>query len=112
VDVLSEKPDFSAWDAWMQAYIDQGLTCFWVPFGGYTDSRERLAGAARVWGRHLREKGGEAAAFASEANALIDWGAKEDQAWLTELRSRPEAVLEVRRAVAGAIERADRLLAQ
>jgi hypothetical protein len=41
VDVLAQKPDFSAWDAWMQAYIDQGLNCFWVPLDGYTDSRER-----------------------------------------------------------------------
>jgi hypothetical protein len=60
----------------------------------------------------LREKGGQAAAFASQANALIDWGAKDDQGWLEELRSRPEALLEVRRAVAHAIEEADRLLAQ
>jgi hypothetical protein len=295
VDVLAEKPDFSAWDAWMQSTIDQGLNCFWVPLEGDTDSRERLAAAARVWGPHLREKGwsrlayvflvdesydhedwrqwvkegdpelrnllthtpdakypavdvwcpqmgrgwyahpdavawakgagktlwmytsspddsrfypnfnldmlypetrlapwvcfkhdipgylywcvnmweggspwetaagfrqqngngsvyypgqsgpvhsirleafrdgmqdyeyfwllrqrvsqlrekgGQAAAFASQANALIDWGAKDDQGWLEELRSRPEALLEVRRAVAHAIEEADRLLAQ
>lgn len=76
VDVTAREPDFSAWDAWMQFYIDRGLNAFWVPLEGHTGSREELSRAARVWGRHLREKGWSQMAYVflvDESYAHEDW---------------------------------------
>lgn len=76
VDISAEEPDFSAWDAWMQSFIDRGLNCFWVPLEGHTGSREDLSAAARAWGKHLREKGWSEMTYSflvDESYAHEDW---------------------------------------
>ncbi|MHC4713220.1 MAG: DUF4091 domain-containing protein [Planctomycetota bacterium] len=50
------EPDFSEWDAYMQGWLDKGQNFFVVPIHR-DDGRDLIILKARIWGRHLEEKG-------------------------------------------------------